>query len=74
MKADQQTITKNLSFKTKLSSVAQSVFKWHRFKEKTVILLKSDLEDFSSSHEWTIHIERALKFKQIDQNHSACPH
>ena len=73
MKADQQTITKNLSFKTKLSLVAQSVFKWQRFKEK-LISQKSDLEDFSSNHEWTIHIERALKFKWIDQNHPTWLH
>ena len=34
MKADQQTMTKNLSFKTKQSSVVQSVFKWQHFEEK----------------------------------------
>ena len=34
MKVDQQTMTKNLPFKTKQSSVAQSVLKWERFEEK----------------------------------------
>ena len=34
MRTDQQTMTKHLPFKTKQSSVAQSVFKWQCFEEK----------------------------------------
>ena len=34
MKADQQTMTKDLPFKTKQSLVAQSIFKWQRFEEQ----------------------------------------
>ena len=54
MKADQQTMTKYLPFKTKQRSVAQTVFIWQRFEEKLSfyqdLILRFSVQIFKGQH------------------------